>query len=205
MNLLENLTPEKITARGLAWDHAPERWEPLPGGGMRVTVPALADYFRDPAGTHVSDNAPYLWKAVSGDFVARAHVRPVFQSTYDSGVILVRHDETHWAKICFEKTDFGTTAAVSVVTRGLSDDANGADLTVPDLWLQVVRSGNVFGLHYALDGEHWRMVRIFNLDVPENVKVGIVAQCPAGPGATIDFLSFSIEQRTVQNARSGQS
>jgi hypothetical protein len=69
---------------------------------------------------------------------------------------------------------------VSVVTRGTSDDANGADLTVPEVWLQIYRAGNVFGMHYALDGRIWRMVRLFRLDVPERIKVGLVAQCPAG-------------------------
>lgn len=203
MNLLEHLTPEQLSQHGLTWDPAPKAWEPLPGGGIHVTVPAHADYFRDPAGVHVSDNAPYLWQPVTGDFVARALVRPSFQTTYDSGVIMVRSDSQHWAKVCFEKTDFGTTAAVSVVTRGVSDDANGADVTVPALWLQAVRSGSVFALHYSLDGEAWRMVRMFHLDAPETVKVGLVAQCPAGSGTIIDFLHFSIEQRVINNVRAG--
>lgn len=203
VNLLENISPEQLTARSLNWDHAPAHWEPLPGGGMRIEVPEKADYFRDPTGSHVNDNAPFLWQRITGDFVARAHVRPSFISTYDSGVLMVRHDEQTWAKLCFEKTDFGTTAAVSVVTRGVSDDANGADITAPELWLQMVRVGNAFGLQYSLDGESWRMVRLFNLSVPETVKVEIVAQCPAGPGTTIDFLSFSIEQGTARNVRSG--
>lgn len=203
INLLENFSEEKMAAHLLRWDPAPLRWEPLPGGGIRVTVPAKADYFRDPAGTHVNDNAPFLSTVVTGDFVARAHIRPTFASTYDSGVIMARHDAQNWAKVCFEKTDFGTTAVVSVVTRGLSDDANGADLSVPEIWLQMVRSGNVFAVHYGMDGKSWRMVRLFNLDVPAAIRVGIVAQCPSGPGTTIDFLSFGMEQRTVQNARSG--
>jgi regulation of enolase protein 1 (concanavalin A-like superfamily) len=116
---------------------------------------------------------------------------------------MARHDEKNWAKVCFEKTDFGTTAVVSVVTRGLSDDANGANLAVPDTWLQMVRAGNVFALHYAPDGQQWRMVRVFHLDVPETIRVGIVAQCPVGQGTTIDFLSFSIDKHTIANARSG--
>ncbi len=116
---------------------------------------------------------------------------------------MVRHDELHWAKICFEKTDFGTTAAVSVVTNGVSDDANGADITVPELWLQMARVEDVFGLQYSLDGLHWRMVRLFMLPVPPAVRVGVVAQCPVGQGATIDFLSFSVEQRTVKDLRAG--
>jgi hypothetical protein len=205
MNLLENLTSDTLASRGLAWEHDPTHWEALPGGGMRVIAPARADYFRDPTGSHVNDAAPFLWMNVSGDFVARALVRPTFASTYDSGVIMVRHDPEHWAKVCFEKTDFGTTAAVSVVTNGVSDDANGANLELAEVWLQVTRVGDVFGLQYSLDASagSWRMVRVFRLPVPPTVRVGIVAQSPVGPGTTIDFLHFSIEQRTVKNVRSG--
>ncbi len=203
MNLLANLTPDQLAARELSWDHPPVKWEPLPEGGIRVTVPARADYFRDPAGTMVRDNAPFLWKQVTADFVAQANVRPAFNSTYDSGVLMVRHDEENWAKLCFERTDFGTTAAVSVVTRGVSDDANGADLSVPDIWLQIARAGSVFALHYGLDGRAWRMVRIFQLAVPPTIKVGVVAQCPVGPGTTVDLLSFTVEERTIANLRAG--
>ncbi len=203
MNLLEDLTPDRLAERGLAWEHAPIHWELLPEGGIRVTVPAKADYFRDPAGKMVNDNAPFLYRNVTGDFVAQAHVRPAFRSTYDSAVIMVRHDEQNWAKICFERTDFGTNAAVSVVTRGVSDDANGADVTVPDLWLQVVRAGDVFALHYALDGKSWRMVRLFHLPVPTTIRVGVVTQCPVGPGTTVDLLNFSIDQREIKNVRAG--
>ncbi len=203
MNLLSDLTPNTLAERGLAWEHAPIGWEPLPEGGIRVTVPAKCDYFRDPAGRVANDSAPFLYKTVTGDFIAQAHVRPPFTSTYDAGVLMVRHNETTWAKLCFERTDFGTTAAVTVVTRGVSDDANGVDITQPDLWLQMVRAGNVFALHYSLDGQTWRMVRLFHLDVPPAVRVGLVAQCPVGPGAAIDLLSFTLDQRPINNVRAG--
>lgn len=203
MNLLEGLTPENLAARGFSWDHPPKGWESLPGGGLRVFVPPQVDYFQDPAGVFIKDDAPYLWTPASGDFVARAHVRPHWVTTWDAGVLMARHDEKHYAKFCFESTDIGTHAAVSVVTNETSDDANGVDLSVPNLWLQIFRVGNVFGLYYALDGQNWRMVRLFRLVVPAQIKVGLVAQCPAGPGVTIDFLSFTLESRTVQTLRAG--
>ncbi len=203
VNLLDNLTQEQLAARGLSWDHAPLGWEPLPEGGIRVTVPSKVDYFQDPGGAMQKDDAPYLHLKVTGDFVAQAHVRPIFTTTWDAGAILVRHDATHWAKLCFESTDIGTHAAVSVVTSSFSDDANGANLTTPDVWLQIVRMGDVFGMHYSQNGAEWRMVRVFRLPLPPEVKVGLVAQCPAGPGAAIDFLSFSLEQRTLRSLRAG--
>ena len=202
MNLLEGLTPETLAARGLQWEH-PAKWTALPQRGLRVVVPPKTDYFRDPTGEKVKDNGPYLWRQVSGDFVARLHMRPTFTGPYDAGGILVRHDEEQWAKLCFESTDFGTTAAVSVVTRSLSDDANGVDLTVSDLWLQVCRAGEAFGMQYSLDGVVWRMVRQFRLPLPQMVRVGLLAQSPGDTGTCVDFAWFSVESRTVADTRAG--
>jgi regulation of enolase protein 1 (concanavalin A-like superfamily) len=201
MELLQDIGTKGLGS--LQWGPEPVRWEPLPGGGIRVVTPARVDYFRDPDGRHVTDSAPFLWLQVEGDFVAQAHVRPTFASVYDAGALMVRHDETHWAKSCFESTDFGTHAAVSVVTNGLSDDANGVNLDVAALWMQIVRVGNVFAMHYALDGQNWRMTRYFTLPVPPAIRVGMVSQSPTGPGATIDWLAFRVERRAVANLRAG--
>ncbi len=186
LNLIEKPTIESLSLAHLSFDHAPVKWESLAAGG---------------GASAGNDSAPYLWMPVSGDFVARAHVRPAFDTTYDAGAIMVRQDAGHWAKLCFESTDFGTKAAVSVVTRLTSDDANGVDLTVESLWLQVAR--HVFGMHYSLDGVSWRMVRLFNLKLSEKVRVGLVAQCPIGPGTSVDFLSFSVEPYALQDIRAG--
>jgi hypothetical protein len=91
-----------------------------------------------------------------------------------------------------------------VVTNGSSDDANGVNLQTPDLWLQMVRQGDVFALHYALDGQDWKMVRLFRLELAETVRLGLVAQCPVGPGTQVDFLSFSIDSHPVENIRAGK-
>lgn len=187
----------------LTWMNDPDRWDSLPGGRLRVAAKAQTDFFRNPDGQPASNSGHLFWKAMEGDFVAQTHVRPAFRSTYDAGALMVHHDETHWAKICFENTDFGTHAVVSVVTNGLSDDANGVDLDVAHVWLQVVRKGNLFALHYALDGQDWHMVRYFGLPMPPRVKVGLVAQSPIGPGTTIDYLRFTIESRSVEDLRAG--
>jgi regulation of enolase protein 1 (concanavalin A-like superfamily) len=72
------------------------------------------------------------------------------------------------------------------------------------VWLQIVRKGNLFGLHYSPDGEQWNMVRYFTLDAPATVRVGMVAQCPVGAGSEMDFLHFSLEAATVQDIRAGR-
>jgi regulation of enolase protein 1 (concanavalin A-like superfamily) len=204
VNLLSDLNPDTLKSHSFSWDHPPLHWEAVPGGGIRVNVPPKVDYFQDPTGGHNKDDAPYLWLDITGDFVAQVHLSPTFTTTWDAGALMARFDAQHWAKLCYESTDLGTHAAVSVVTNGISDDANGANLTAVSLWLQIFRVGDVFGMHYALDGKSWQMVRLFRLAGPPVMKVGLVAQCPVGPGTTIDFFSFSVEKRTLQNLRAGK-
>lgn len=200
MNLLADVAQDGLG--DLQWTN-PTRWEPLPGGGIRVVAQTRTDFFRNPNGSAPRDDGHLLWLPVEGDFVAQAHVRPTFSSTYDAGAMMVRADETRWAKLCFEATDFGTHAMVSVVTDGLSDDANGVNLDLDSVWLQIVRQDDLFAMHYAPDGEAWRMVRYFALDLPARVAVGVVAQSPSGPGTMVDLLHFSVERRRVQRIRAG--
>lgn len=201
MNLLAEISPDRMGA--MQWTHPPSSWQPLAGGGLRVHVPSRVDYFQDPSGRMSADTAPFLWLPVQGDFTAQAHVRHAFQSVYDAGAVMVRQDVTHWVKLCFEATDIGTHAVVSVVTNGKSDDANGANVAGSDIWLQVARQGDLIALHYAYDGKTWFMVRYLNLPLMDPVQVGLVAQCPVGNGAVIDWLSFSLNAQAPNDMRAG--
>ena len=90
-------------------------------------------------------NAPYYYTEVEDDFVLQVKVSHDFKDIYDSASVMVMVDLQNWAKACFEKTDFGTHAAVSVVTkRGESDDANGCNLDGNTAWLKVCRVDNTF-------------------------------------------------------------
>ena len=148
-------------------------------------------------------NAPFYYTEVTGDFVLRVKVSHDFKYTYDSASIMVLKDMTHWAKACFELTDFGTHAAVSVVTKGVSDDANGCNIEGNIAWLQMCRCGNSFAFHYSIDGINFYMMRFFYFDAEETVKVGLLAQAPVGNGGKRVYENLTIENRTVKNIRKG--
>lgn len=116
---------------------------------------------------------------------------------------MVIRDEYTWIKAAFEKSDFGTNAVVCVVTDRVSDDANGCNIEGDSIWLQIARAGDVFAVHYSLDGERFDMVRLFRLDAGAKVKVGLEAQSPAGEGGLRVFSEVSLEKRTVGDLRSG--
>lgn len=177
-------------------------------GELAIIAPAQTDWFNNPIPENgiLPDpvaNAPFFYTDVKGDFIFRAKVRPNHRYTYDACALMVIKDEKMWAKAAFEKTDFGTKAAVCVVTNQVSDDANGCNIDRDEVWLQIARVGDVFCVHYSLDGKKYDMVRLFYLPIGDIVKVGIEAQSPAGEGGLRFFSDLSLEQKTVHDLRAG--
>lgn len=177
---------------------------------MIMEAPAKSDFFcnhgnASEIGTTPESlvNAPFFYTEVSGDFVMKVKVEHDFKDVYDSASIMVMQDLKIWAKLCFEKTDFGTHAVVSVVTNQVSDDANGSNLDGKSAWLQISRVGPSFAFHYSTDGVHYDMVRYFTLPIDETVKVGLVPQAPTGQGGQRIYFDLSLERKTVQNIRAG--
>lgn len=176
---------------------------------ISIDAPGHTDWFRNPVPSSNAKldepvaNAPFFYREVTGDFVFCAQVRPNHANVYDAGALMVIENDTLWTKLAFEASDFGTTAAVCVVTNEVSDDANGCDIEQKNIWLKIVRVGNVFSTHYSLDGKEYHMVRLFHLPVSEKIKVGIEAQCPTGEGNTIVFRDIRLEHKTVHDLRKG--
>jgi len=178
------------------------------GDTFTVYAPPKSDFFNNPIPENEvfskpQGNAPFLYTEVKGDFVVRVRVTPSFVANYDAACIMIIHNENLWLKAAFEKSDFGTTAVVSVVTNIVSDDANGCNINADSVWLQVARVGDNFAVHYSLDGKKFDMVRLCLLPVGATVKVGVEAQCPIGDGCEQTFNGFTIENRTVKNLRAG--
>lgn len=149
-------------------------------------------------------NAPFFFTEVAGDFVMKVKVELEFKDVYDSATIMVMDNLELWAKLCFEYTEFDTHAVVSVVTNGMSDDANGNNVEGNEMWLQMTRVGQSFAFHYSVDGEKYDMVRYFHLPVQDKVKVGFVPQSPSGQGGERVYSQFSLQSKTVSNIRMGQ-
>lgn len=180
-------------------------------GVLTIHAPALTDYFNFGEKLNAQGmpdesvgNAPYYYTEVEGDFVLRVKVSLEFKADYDACAILLMKDALNWGKLCFEQSDFGTRAVVSVVTQVRSDDANGSNVEGNELWLQAARVGNYFSFHYSLDGERFDMTRLFYMQTDQPLKVGLVAQSPLGEGGPRHFAHFTLENRTVKNLRQGK-
>ena len=174
------------------------------GDGVSLVAGPRTDWFIDPR--RLAEpvlNAPALVGSTRGDFLLGARVTVEFGATFDAGALVVWGDERCWAKLCFEVSPEGEPMVVSVVTRGVSDDCNSFSVDTGRVWLRIARLGAAFAFHASTDGNRWRLVRHFALDVPDELRVGLEAQSPLGDGCTARFTELRFERATLADIRNG--
>jgi regulation of enolase protein 1 (concanavalin A-like superfamily) len=190
----------------LEWRRAPLNWQVDPEGSLTITAGAETDWFFDPAGAQANDTAPgALFTPPHDTFLLSALVRAGLVSTFDAAVLQVAVRDDLWAKLCLELSPQGHPTIVSVVTRGVSDDCNSADLGGAETYLRIARLGRTFAFHYSLDGCFWHLVRYFTLG-PDlaGLRVGFAAQSPTGRSCTATFSAITYRPALLADLRGGQ-
>jgi uncharacterized protein len=179
----------------LDWQVAPLDWAVALDGSLRIVAGPGTDLFVDPAGGPAALGAPRVVGVVEGDFQLGARVRADLQATFDAGALVLHVADHTWVKLALERSPQGEAMIVSVVTRGVSDDANGRVVAGDTVWLRVSRIGAACALHASGDGERWELVRHFALDAPDGLAAGFLAQSPTGESctATFDDVRFAAE------------
>lgn len=200
-NILNTLTDQD--QQDLRWLNPPERFT-FKEGALEVTVAGKTDFFNNPENGDITASAPLLYREVTGDFVATALVKPSFDTVWNAACLMVHADSSHWIKLAFENSDATGPSIVTVVTNGVSDDANGAILNgQKSVWLRLIRKGDLYALHWSVDGQEFKMARLCRMPPAAAIKVGMEAQSPVGEATSHSFLFFSLENKTVKDLRKG--
>ena len=179
-----------------------------------ATVTASAaphsDIFIDPGADNqlnaesMLNAATLLGRPPDGDFQFSARVTVAFASTYDAGVLLVWIDDRHWGKLCFEFSPDGEPMIVSVVARGVADDANAFVVDGRTVWLRVSRIDHALAYHASLDGKTWRMIRFFAIDAAStSAAIGFEAQSPTGDGCVVTSDDIRFTRERLSDLRDG--
>ncbi len=197
--IMPNMTEESISE--LEWLNEPESFQ-IEDSGFSITVTKGSDFFNNPEDKSIVASAPFLYKELQGDFVARTLVQPDFSSKWNAVSLMLHIDSLNWIKFAFENSDATGPGIVSVVTKGTSDDANGVILNKEkQVWLAMVRKNNTYSMHWSKDGKSYRMARLTSMPEADIVKIGIEAQSPVGNVAVHKIIYFGLEERTVGNLR----
>jgi len=169
----------------LTWKNTPVSFESKTGDGLDITAGPVSDWFHNPGGTSINNNAPVaLFTPSAENFLLSAKVTVEFNYTYDAGVLFLYVKDDIWATLCFEYSPQKEAMVVSVVTRGKSDDCNSAVIGSHTVYLRVFRQGNAVAYHYSTDGHTWHFVRYFFVGYLGKMQIGFAAQSPTGKGCT---------------------
>jgi len=187
------------------WHVLPVDWSFDPASGLSIVAGAQTDWFSDPAGDFVKDNAPCaLMTPTDAHFLLSAKVAVAFGATYDAGVLQIRARDDLGAKLCFEYSPRGRHMIVSVVTRGVSDDCNSVEIDGSEVYLRVARTPQTVAFHYSLDGRVWHLVRYFSLGQADTVRVGFSAQSPTGQQCAAAFSEVNYRAGVLKDIRNGE-
>lgn len=186
----------------LRWLNAADAWS-SGNDALTITAGPRTDWFVDPSGEAVVDNAPALLMATEGPWMLCARVSAEHAATFDAGVLVAWAGERTWAKLCLELAPDGRLMVVSVVTRGESDDCNSVVVEGGAAWLRISRLGRAFAFHWSPDGERWHMVRYFDLGSARDVEAGFLTQSPTGEGCTATFEHIRYIPERLADVRSG--
>jgi regulation of enolase protein 1 (concanavalin A-like superfamily) len=186
----------------LRWVNTADAWSAR-ADALVITAGPRTDWFVDPLGDSVVDNAPALLMATEGTWMLRALVSAEHAARFDAGVLAVWAGPKTWAKLCLELAPDGRLMVVSVVTRGESDDCNSVAVEGDAAWLRISRLGRAFAFHWSSDGDRWHMVRYFGLGSAADAEVGFLAQSPTGAGCTATFEHIHYSPERLADVRSG--
>jgi len=181
----------------LIWQHSPASWKVDSGQTLSIAAAGSTDWFISPMGDGHRDNSPRLLFKPASDFVLSAKVTIDFRAHWDGAALVVYGNDTLWAKLCFEETIDGQPSIVSVVTKGLSDDANSIAISGSSVFLKVARAGQAIFFYASTDGEHWTIIRAFSLGAASDLRAGFSSQSPAGTGCAASFSQIRYLSRRV--------
>lgn len=168
---------------------------------VTLSAKGKTNLFNNPNGKSNVNNAPMILFEPDGDFTLSAKVSGELKAIYDVAALVVYGDENTWAKFCYENSVQKEPTIVSVVTRTYSDDCNSVR-TGNYAYLAIVKKGNEFSFFYSNDNVNWKMIRHFNLQSENKLKVGFAVHGSRGDGFTGVFSEIKYQDKALDDMRS---
>ncbi len=198
-NITYNMTNAYIS--DFTWMNPPESYS-VEEGILYVSLNKETDFFNNPEDSSVVGTAPFLYKEIEGDFVAKALFQPDFSAQWNAVALMVYVDSLHWIKFAFENSDATGPSIVTVVTNETSDDANGVILKEnPAIWIAIARKNNNYSMHWSTDNNDYKMSRLTSMPASKIVNIGMEMQSPLGEKAVHQIKYFGIDAKTVKDLR----
>ena len=192
------------------WLNKPSYYEVTDNSVEIITEPNTDFWQRSYYGFR-NDNAPALLFTSDQNFTFTAKVKFKYKRQFDQCGLIMRIDNENWFKssIEFENSTFSRLGSV-VTNDGHSDWATN-DVNLPaEIWYRLSRRGPDFLIEFSLDGNDFRQMRIFHLNVlgettaemgkvnppmpaENSIQFGVYACSPAESSFSALFTDFKLE------------
>jgi len=181
----------------LAWYNPPNSWKTA-HSCLQVDPGAKTDYWQQPQLDIRSDNGPFLFTEVSGNFILTTHVRMDPANQYDQAGLMVRLSPACWLKTSLEFEVGIPSKLGSVITHhGFSDwatqDYRAARL---ELDFRIKRENGDYTVDCSVDGSTWSQIRFSHIEEDDGtraVQCGLYACSPIAPDFLAEFDFLKIE------------
>jgi regulation of enolase protein 1 (concanavalin A-like superfamily) len=187
----------------LAWQVAPPEPARLGGSSVAFAAGPRTDLFVDPGGADAQVGAPLLLGRPLGDFQLSARVSAKLAASFDAAALVIWASPSSWGKLALEYSPQREPTIVSVVTRGVSDDANSFAVEDAVAWLRISRRGETLAFHASVDGLWWSLVRFFTFAGAGEASAGFLVQSPTGDGAQGRFDQIEWAEEPLRELRDG--
>lgn len=175
----------------MQWYNEPPFWKEFENT-LTVVSGLRTDFWRETHYGFIRDTGHFYYQEVTGDFIAEVKIIGEYQELYDQAGLMVRFDEKTWLKCGIEFVN-NVQQVSAVVTRDFSDwSVSPLPQNPIAIWLQVKREGPAVEVHYSLDGESYKMLRLAYLTPAETLQVGFMCAAPEREGFSVTFERFQI-------------
>jgi regulation of enolase protein 1 (concanavalin A-like superfamily) len=176
----------------------------ISGRGVEIVASEQTDLYIAADGSYRADSANRLLFEADPDFILSAAISHPFADKWDGGGLVLEGDSETWIKLCFEKDYTGAKRVVTVVTKGLSDDANSMEFDSHQAFFQIAKIGDVVFLYASETGTSWYLVRAMNFKVDGKLQVGFLAQSPEGKSNRVSFTHIKYKPTAMKDYWMGE-
>lgn len=194
----ENATKIPGIEKAISWVNKPLKYHAT-DTGIQIVAGEKTDKYIAPDYSYTFDSAPRALFDSDKDFVFSTAIQHSFDNKWDGGAIILEADKDNWIKFCFEKDYTGAKRVVSVVTKGISDDANSIEIAKNTAYFKMAKKEDTVYLYVSETGKSWYLVRAINFKFNKVLKLGLLAQSPEGKANTVSFSNIKYSATTIKD------
>ena len=178
---------------GMHWLNEPEEWSQHRTTVM-MKVPPGTDFWRKTMTDTISDNAPFYFLEVEGDFEVRVKVKANYENPDDQAGIMVMEDEENWVKLGIQMVG-DVPHMCATVTHDWSDWSMHPLPHLPEyMWVHAKKIGTGLEVYISEDSFDWMQIRQGDIVEDAILKVGIYSASPnSEDGFEVTFEDFMIK------------